>query len=487
MPVARSEFIRTFWRSAALVLGGLFMTWPALYNRYPVLYPDSISYLAGGRLVARAIFLHRFSTNYGGRSLIYGLGILPMHWNISPWPVVALHALLTAYLIWLVVRSIMPRRTVMGYFALLIPLSLFTSLAWFVSLIMPDILGPVLYLSIYLLVFAGETISPRERLAVFLIAWWAVASHITHLILGSGLCIVLATVLVLQRQPVGRWMGVVSKLAAIILLASAAHLALHTYLYGRPSLTGRRPAFLMARVIADGPGRWYLQQRCGQAKFVICDHVQEVRNDMSADDFLWERNGIWQTASPMGQERLRAEETAFVLAVLRTYPRAELAIAIKNFWEQLRTFALWGYGPDPWISEAFDRALPGARWRYLQTEQAQGALPAEFSTTAQNWMVITALGLVGALTALRWRHLSPRLVGLTVIIVSITIANAFVTGVFSVVEDRFQARVIWLLPLLAGLFVLEWLDYRHIDHFRESRLLQLKRFISASNTKGLLA
>lgn len=74
---------------------------------------------------------------------------------------------------------------------------------------------------------------------------------------------------------------------------------------------------------------------------------------------------------------------------------------------------------------------------------------------------MTALTLIGTLSAFRWRHLSPRLVGLTVIIVSIAIANAFVTGVFSMVEDRFQSRVIWLLPLLAWLFVLEWLDYRH--------------------------
>jgi len=436
------------------------MTWPALYNRYPVLYPDSISYLEGGRLVARAIFLHKFSTNYGGRSLIYGLGILPLHWNITPWPVVALHAFLTAYLIWLVVRSIVPRRTVMSYFALVIPLSLFTSLGWFVSLITPDILGPVLYLSIYLLVFAGETISPRERMAVVLIASWAVASHITHLILASGLCFLLAAVLVLQRQPVRSWVGVISKVAMIILLAASAHLALHMYLYGRPSLTGRRPAFLLARVIADGPGRWYLQHHCGEVRFAICDHVQQIRSDMSTDDFLWEQGGIWQGASLATQERLRTEETAFVLATLRTYPRAELTIAARNFWEQLTTFALYGYGPDPWISEAFDRALPGERWRYLQTRQAQGALPAEFSTTAQNWMVITALGLIGALSMFRWRHLSPQLVGLTVIIVSITIANAFVTGVFSNVEDRYQSRVIWLLPLLAGLFVLEWLAYR---------------------------
>jgi hypothetical protein len=435
------------------------MTWPALYNRYPVLYPDSMSYLEGGRLVARAIFLHKFSPGYGGRSLIYSLGILPAHWNVTPWPVVALNALLAAYLVWLVVRSILPKRTAMGYFVLLVPLSLFTSLSWFVSLIMPDILGPVLYLSIYLLVFADDTLSRNERLALVLIAWWAIASHATHLILASGMCVLLVPVLVLQRQPGRRWLGAISRVAMIILLAAAAQMALHMYLYGSPSLNGRRPPFLMARVIVDGPGRWYLQQHCGEVKLTICDYVHEIRDGIGTDDFLWERHGIWEGASPATKEQLRAEETAFVLGAVRTYPREELAIAAGNFWEQLTSFALWGYGPDPSILEAFDRALPGARLRYLQTQQARGALPSEFSSTAQNWMVATALGLIVTISVYRRLHLSQRLAGLTVIIVSITVANAFVTGVFSNVEDRYQSRVIWLLPLLAGLFVLEGLAY----------------------------
>ena len=57
-------------RSCAVLAGALFMTWPALYNRYPLLYPDSMSYLEDGRLVARALFLHKFSADYGGRSFL---------------------------------------------------------------------------------------------------------------------------------------------------------------------------------------------------------------------------------------------------------------------------------------------------------------------------------------------------------------------------------------------------------------------------------
>jgi len=38
--------------------------------------------------------------------------------------------------------------------------------------------------------------------------------------------------------------------------------------------------------------------------------------------------------------------------------------------------------------------------------------------------------------------------------------NAAFTGVLANVEDRYQARVIWLVPPLAGVLVLTWLDER---------------------------
>ncbi len=41
---------------------------------------------------------------YGMRSFIYSLGILPFHWNMTVWPVIALQALLVAWLLWLTVR-----------------------------------------------------------------------------------------------------------------------------------------------------------------------------------------------------------------------------------------------------------------------------------------------------------------------------------------------------------------------------------------------
>src|SRR5271157_4594078 len=128
------------WRGGAVLLGALMLAWPAFLNGFPLIYPDSMTYLGDGRVVARALFLHQLSDYYGVRSFFYSLGILPFHWNISPWPIVVLQCLLAAWIIWLLVRSfqarsfqarsVAPRRMVASYLILVLFLSLLTSASW---------------------------------------------------------------------------------------------------------------------------------------------------------------------------------------------------------------------------------------------------------------------------------------------------------------------------------------------------------------------
>lgn len=442
------------WHCAAVVVGAFLMTWPALFNRYPLLYPDSMTYIGDGRVVARALFLHKLSDYYGMRSFFYSLGILPFHWNVTLWPVVSLQALLTAYVIWLVARSILPRRTVWCYLALCLMLCLLTSLSWFVSLIMPDILGPLLYLCIYLLVFARETLSLFERLAVILIAWWTMTSHMTHLMLAVATCILLASLLVFLRKSMRhRWRGV-SEVALIVILAASAQFALNDYLYGEPSLDGDRPPYLMARVIADGTGRLYLEKHCGEVRFAICDDVNHLPDD--SDELVWGENGIWYGASDERRERLRQEEIPFVLATLRAYPREQISKSAANFWEQLTTFD-FELDPNGWILKEFDDVMPRERSRYLQSRLVQYTIPFDFLDLVQWWTVVASLVVIALFIPRMWRLRPARLLGLGGVIVFTVVANAFVTGALSMVEDRYQSRVIWLLPFLAGVILLDWL------------------------------
>ncbi|MGA9673550.1 MAG: hypothetical protein WBQ94_30445 [Terracidiphilus sp.] len=446
----------SIWHGAAVLLGALFLAWPAFYNGFPLLYPDSMTYLDDGRTVARAIFLHQFSAYYGMRSFFYSLGILPFHWNISPWPVVGLQCVLVAWALWLVMRSLDPRHTVTRYLTVVLLLSTLTGVSWYSAFIMPDILGPLAYLLIYLLVFFRKTLTRVEQWALFALAVWGITAHSSHLLLAGGLWLLLVVFAAFERRLFFSRLKALGVVAGILAVAIAAQMALNGYLYGKPSLNGERPPYLMARIIADGPGRTYLQQHCSQVKWAVCNHLSQLTED--ADNFLWGPDGGYASASDDDRELMGKQEMPFVVAAIRAYPRDELSKAEDNFWNQLMAFGIYGFDPSPWLLDQFNMALPSARASYVDSRQARDLLPLDLTTSIQSAAVSVSLGVIAASIPFLWRRPSPQLAGLTVVVLSIVVANAFVTGVLSTVDDRYGCRVIWLIPLLAAAFLLDWLN-----------------------------
>ena len=148
---------------AAIVFGGLMLTWPAFFNGYPLLYPDSMSYLEDGGRVARAVFLHQLSPYYGMRSFFYSMGILLFDQGKTAWPIVGLQCMLVAFVLWLTVRPLLPRRPIAAYLMVMGLLSVLTSVSWYACVILPDILGALVYLSMALLTLEKFKPSILER------------------------------------------------------------------------------------------------------------------------------------------------------------------------------------------------------------------------------------------------------------------------------------------------------------------------------------
>jgi hypothetical protein len=122
-------------------------------------------------------------------------------------------------------------------------------------------------------------------------------------------------------------------------------------------------------------------------------------------------------------------------------------------------FGLYGFDPSPWILGDFDQVLPSARPGYLRSRQANDSLPLDLLTEVQFWGIVASLGVI-VLVMLFARRYSRMFAGLSLVIVSVVVGNAFVGGVLSVVDDRYGCRVIWLIPLLAGLTILDCLAQR---------------------------
>jgi hypothetical protein len=444
----------SMWRTVIVFLGALILSWPAFLNRFPLIFPDSLTYIGDGRIIARRIFLREMSEYYGMRSRLYSLGIYPFHWNTVLWPVAALQALIAAYVIWLVVRSIVPRQTILWYLVLCAALSLFTSLSWYSGLILPDILGPVFYLCVYLIVFARESLSRTERALLVVIMWWTVASHGSHLLVAAGLCSLLILLLIFHWKIMERRWRAVATVIVILLITAATQIGLNDFLTGKPSLNGDWPPVLTARILVDGPGREYLETHCPDAKFLLCEDVHHL--PVTADDFLWSDNGIWGSASDEKKAQLHREEMRFVIATVRTYPLEQLKKSAANFGNELITLGLDDLAPNDWVLGEFDIAMPGQKPNYQHSLQIRDALPLGFFSSVQKWTVIASLVVIAGFIPYVWRRRPARILGLGVIIVSAVVMNALVTGILSGVETRYQSRVIWLLSLLAGMLLLDW-------------------------------
>jgi hypothetical protein len=460
--INRTVLRRSLGRLAAIVVAALVLCWPAFWNRYPLLFPDTMSYLAsghgitvvlrGGHLPAWAFALER--------SEVYSIFIYLTHRGTSLWPIVFVQAAITAWVVWLVVRSLCQRSPVAVYVVLVVLLSYFTSIGWYVSDLMPDYLAPLAALCVYLLVFALETLQRWEKIALVLVACLALASHTTHLVLVAGLCVLLALLWLVRwkvMQGRGRALWLI---AGIMLFVVALQMAIHKKLYGHASAMGIPPPFLMARVIADGPGKLYLQQHCPTLTWTICSSVGNLPD--VEEDFLWKTGGIWSSSDLEQRQRLRNEQMPLALATLREYPHQQIAKSWVSFWDAMITLGpadFWAF--PPLTPHGLDFATTGLDKSYARTRQSHSAMPQDFFRKLQLSVIAASLIVALLLLVRGWRRLPGRFIGLAVIIFFIIPANAFIAAVLSGIFARYQGRVAWLLFLLAGLLIWQfWTDHK---------------------------
>ena len=445
-------------RAAAILAAAFFLLWPALYNRFPLLYPDSINYLGDGSQMVHA--LHHWQRGHLGwmRSPIYSFGIFLLHWHRSPWPVVCAQALLTAWTLWLVVRTLLRSRQVVSYLAIVATLTLATGISWVLCWILPDILGALLYLCLYLIVFASERLARWERVGASGLVIWAANSHVTHLMLAIALCVWLWLLVPLWRSVLRPRVAALAYASVLVALAMALQVGANAYFTGSASLTGKHPPFLMARLLGDGPARRLLQQRCETLHWTICRFADKLPTD--SDEFLWSGDSVMARATPAEAAAIRSEELPLLEATLHASPREQMRASLENFRTQLTYYDIEGFGNNTWAEHALPTVLPGADQPYHRSRQFHNAVASDLFSDIQDRAIPCSLLALVLLLPLCWRRRLTPLLTLSAVVLPAIVGNALLTGVLSVADSRYQVRVIWLLPLLALLMAASLLEAR---------------------------
>jgi hypothetical protein len=437
--VFRSQTIFLAWilASAAMLLA---LMAPALWNGFPLIYPDTGGYL--DRPILGTLGM--------GRSALYGL-FLYTGVPFSFWPNVVFQSTLTIWLIVLTMRTHDLGGRPWLALGIVAMLTVCTSLPWFSGQLMPDILFPTAVLALYLLSFGNKRLARGERFILAAVMIFAIPSHMA----AAGMCVaVIAALWLLVRfkplaLPKPRLWLATGSIAAGVALCPISNLAIT----GNFAFTPGGSSFLFGRLIEDGIVARYLGEHCPDASLRLCSYRATLPDN--ADDWLWDGNSPFRRLGAW--KGFRAEERVITRATLEQYPLMHASTAIIAAVRQFFTFQTEVSIEDnaPTVNMFTDH-FPHLLTKFMHArQQGEGFEVARLNYLHVPVAAFAVAGLGLALLLRRQLKIRPEAAALCVIILLALVANAAICGIFSHPVGRYQSRVVLLAPLAMVLLTVQ--------------------------------
>lgn len=468
------------------------MTVPIL-NGGPFFYFDTSSYIEQAAKVIRVIFPTSPLTNlptgvaqgaqtfgapeedkvvFGGRSLFYG-AFAYTGWSTTIWLPVVVQALTLS---WLVIMLFDQLSTPMWEVKALLAITLvafLSSASLFAGLIMPDIWAGFMVLALALLWAFGPRLSPRVKFALFLIVAFAVLSHNSHFVLLAAMILFLGLLRLIRpfQFQTSRGQFTIPVLAlAVGIVGQLAYSSSVRAIYGAHLL--QRP-FFTAHLTDLGPGTRLMQESCPESEFALCAYADRLPVDWIT--FLFDAHpdvGVFAAASPSVQKALVAEQGSFALATLMAEPRAMIVGLAMDGIAQLWTLSIddvaLSHQNDTYIAANFpDDLIDRLENTYVYNyPDVKGVLLRIIQTTSLISMGFLIVWVGHRMATGATNNDDTRALDRVVLfLIAGLIFNALICGVLASPYGRFQARVIWILPLVATLIFTtgpNWPRFRRI-------------------------
>lgn len=451
---------------AATLALGVALLWPTMLNGGPLIFFDTMGYLQQGASAADLVFgkiaalLSPAVESVGGadiggsqeverearfvRSIIYPAFIYIG--SLSPLGFAGatlLQSIMVVALVGVIAGREVAARPVAAAAAAAVCLTL-TSWPWTVSFLMPDIFAAVAVLCAMIVAARLDRLGVIGNLFVFGAATFAALSHYGNPPLYIAVSVAALLALLAQRR-----LSVIAVALTVgpLAVTVVASLGVAEAVFDEPSLAPRRLPLLLARSIEDGPALWHLEAHCEEYDYAICElWDDEIPNDLGS--LLWSPDGLLKKATDEQMDRIRLEEFLILRRALIEFPFEQAWSFAGN---AVRQTIMIGLADMSW-----GRVIEDADGRFVR--DASGPSDASSLSGVDFAQKAVVLGSVGLITF--WFFKDGLRVGdreralLFVAVVGLG-ANAAIFGGLSAPVDRYQARVIWIVPLLAALF---WLS-----------------------------
>jgi hypothetical protein len=423
-------------RSIAAVVSWLFLQAPAIWNGFPLLQYDTGGYLARwyeGTLVP-------------SRAVVYGL-MLNAGAPAAFWPVVAVQAALTVWIIALVLRAHGFGGRPWLLLIVVAALTILSTLPWLTSILLTDIFAGLGVLSLYLLLLRPGSISHGERFALIALIAVCVATHSATMAVLSGLVVAAIWVWLVKpnRMPLARIGNGMVALALGAVLVFAADFAVS----GRLAWTPGGFALSFGRMLQDGIVKKYLDEHCPDPKLMLCAYKDQLPND--ADVWFW--------GSPLFDrlgrfDGLGTEMQSIALKSIIEYPVLQLETAgIATVRQMIAVHTGEGVVDNIWHTYRIVEENTPRLASFMHSARQQNG---EMSFVAINWLqypvALIAMAMLPIIILVAYRRKIPDAAELSAACALALGMNAFICGVLSNPHDRYGARLVWI-AVFAGIVV----------------------------------
>ncbi|MFH0865561.1 MAG: hypothetical protein V1904_05175 [Bacteroidota bacterium] len=426
-----------------ILLGGIILCFYAFYNKFPLVYPDTGCYIHSG-------FENIVPTD---RPIFYGLFIRHISLHASLWLVIFVQGIFVSFVIFHCIEFIVTKYNKSCiFFFVIIFLTLFTGISVNVSQLIPDVFTPVSLLCLLILLFGPS----RKTTFGFIIFIYILSLlvHFSNIIVHVAVLIVIFVLMVFYKFKKKEFSFKKSKILMIsaILFFTICIVPTANYFFeGKFRFSKGTHVFMMNHLLETGILEDYLNNNCSSKNYKICNYK---------DSLGW--NFMWDEKSPLyltgGWDANKDEYNSIIRDVL-SKPKYLKVFAEKSVEYAFIQLFHFDMGDTPACKE--DSPPYGqVNWRYNNrvreyVSSLQFNEKLNFST--QNFLqrIIIFLSVFLLIYLYIKQKLSQTHRRILLILIFFFIIHAFVCSTFSGICDRFQSRIIWILPFILILFLSE--------------------------------
>jgi hypothetical protein len=434
------------------IITAIIISGPALYCQYPIFNGDSNNY------ITQSISLIATGTNPIGYSLFVRL----VTWNFSLWPVVFFQGLILSIILYLVLQTIFKNdsKLLMRHFFIVITLSIFTGMAWISSQIMSDIFASVSIFCLYLFFL------PKTKLSIKIISviglFVTFIFHFSFPAMSLVTAVIFVIYVTLKNKKFNRGLYVkLGIVTGIFIVSSVFNKNYNSLFFNEDNPQSARHVILMARIMEAGILDEFLEENCEDNRYTLCNYKGEF--PYYPFQFVWEDNSILSKTGDWNQSK---EEYNEILLRIFSDPYYLSLFSYKAFISSFKQLFTFNVGLRNF--EDNDRDLKSHRLikkyfsheekKFMTSLQHQGI---NLDLINRSYYLSCGISLIAIMLFLLSRkfNLNSNLGYLTAIIILGILFNAVVNGTFSNVVPRYQARINWMLVLLAIIITQKHLFY----------------------------